>query len=124
MNNKQKPILPKEDEFSKQIKNTPLEKFGNHLINFFSSWTFLVLHLLFFAFWLLIGLYYDLLTFWVSLEAIILSILILIRTKIEQESDRQRAIKDYKIDLSVAKKLKDLEKEIAELKDILKEKQK
>lgn len=115
------PIFSKEDEFSKQIKDTLLEKFGNRLISFFSSWTFLILHIIFFAVWLSFGLYYDLLTFWVSLEAIILAILILIRTKIEQESDRQRAIKDYKIDLSVAKKLKEMEKQIKELKELVKE---
>ncbi len=124
MPNSQIPHLelpPKEDEFSKQINRTNIEKLENQLINFFSSWVFLLLHIVVFVLWLLADLHYDLLTFWVSLEAILLSILILIRSKIEQRSDRQRAIKDYKIDLSVAKKVKELEKEIKEMKRLLEE---
>jgi len=114
-------LTPKEDEFSKQINRTNIEKLENQLINFFSSWVFLLLHIVVFVLWLLADLHYDLLTFWVSLEAILLSILILIRSKIEQRSDRQRAIKDYKIDLSVAKKVKELEKEIREMKEMIRQ---
>jgi uncharacterized membrane protein len=112
-------IFNKEDEFSKQVKDTKLEIFQNRLIKFFGSWVFLILNLAFFVGWVLLNLNYELLTFLVSLEAIILAILLLIHSNLEQESDRQRAIKDYKIDLSIAKKVKRIDQEIKEIKNKL-----
>jgi uncharacterized membrane protein len=110
---KEKPL---EDEFSKTTKDTFLEKLGNTIIDFCSSWLFLFLNIIFFTFWLISGYGFNLLTLWVSLEAIILTVLILIQNKKVEKSDRNRSIKDYKIDTSMAKRLKRIEKKLDKLK--------
>jgi uncharacterized membrane protein len=108
-----------EDEFTQEIRNTVPKKIGKGLIRATGSWAFLAINLIFFAFWMLSERHYDLLTFWVSLEAIILSILILINVNQESLSDRRRSIKDYKIDLSVAQRVKRVEEELKELRKLL-----
>lgn len=109
-----------EDEFSVETKNEFQERIGDKFISFTSSWLFLFLNVLFFLIWVWLGLYYDILTFIVSLEAIILTILILISNTIKEKSDRERAIKDYKMNYSVAKKVKRMENDIKEIKSLLK----
>jgi uncharacterized membrane protein len=104
-----------EDEFSIITKDSFGEKIGNVIIEFASSWVFLVLNIAFFSVWLLSGLNFDLLTMWVSLEAIVLTVLILIQNKHVEKSDRNRSIKDYKIDVSTAKRLKRMESKLDEL---------
>lgn len=116
---KAKKEAPIEDEFSLKSKDTPLEKIAHGLISWVGSWTFLALNFLWFVLWILLGLHYDWLTFWVSLEAIVLSILILINENREIRSDRERAIKDYKIDLGTARRLKDIEKQLQEIRSLL-----
>jgi len=108
-----------EDEFTQEIRNTIPKKIGKGLIKATGSWVFLILNLVFFAWWMLLGRHYDLLTFWVSLEAIVLSILILINVNQESLSDRRRSIKDYKIDLSVAQRVKRVEEELKKLRELL-----
>ncbi len=108
-----------EDEFSVAAKDTFPEKLGNSIINFVGSWTFLIINVVFFALWLIFRLYYDWLTFWVSLEAIVITLLILINATIKEKNDRQRAIKDYKIDLSVAKRLKKVEERLKKIEEKL-----
>ncbi|OQX50810.1 hypothetical protein B5M47_03085 [candidate division CPR3 bacterium 4484_211] len=108
-----------EDEFSREAKDSTLEIIEYKLTAFIGSWLFLWLNMLFFILWVVFRLQYNLLTFLVSLEAIILAILILINENREIVSDRKRAIKDYKIDLTTARKLKNLEKEIKEIKEIV-----
>ncbi len=103
-----------EDEFSIKAKDSFGEKVGNAIIGFASSWAFLIINIFFFAVWLLSGLNFDLLTMWVSLEAIVLTVLILIQSKQLEESDRSRSIKDYKIDASMAKRLKRMELKLDE----------
>ena len=103
-----------EDEFSIKAKDSFGEKVGNAIIGFASSWAFLIINIFFFAVWLLSGLNFDLLTMWVSLEAIVLTVLILIQSKQLEESDRSRSIKDYKIDASMAKRLKRMESKLDE----------
>ncbi|MBU0708859.1 DUF1003 domain-containing protein [Patescibacteria group bacterium] len=108
-----------EDEFSRELTNSMVEKFLRRVVGWVGSWFFLFLNVIWFFIWIICGRYYDLLTFWVSLEAIILAILILINGNRGLESDRNRAIKDYKIDLSTARKLKNIEKEIKELRSYI-----
>ncbi len=116
MNKKQeKKSLTLEDEFSIKTKDSFGEKFGNSIIDFASSWTFLIINIILFTVWLLSGLNFDLLTMWVSLEAIVLTVLILIQSKQLEVSDRSRSIKDYKIDSSMAKRLKRIEIKLDEL---------
>lgn len=106
-----------QDEFSKKNEDTFAEKLGSKIIDFISSWIFLFINIIFFTFWLITGYNYNLLTFWVSIEAIILTIFILIQNKQVEKSDRNRSIKDYKIDTSVAKRLKRMEKKMDKLVD-------
>ena len=108
-----------EDEFSAGMKDTFSEKLGQGIVNFIGSWLFLLLNIVIFALWLILKLSYNQLTFWVSLEAIVLSVLILINANKETENDRKRAIKDYKIDMSVAQRVKGMEREIKEMKEKL-----
>jgi len=100
---KDKKLPVYEDEFSIKAKDSFGEKFSNAIIDFSASWIFLIFNILFFTFWLLSGLNFVLLTMWVSLEAIVLTILILIQTKQVEKSDRSRSIKDYKIDQTTEK---------------------
>lgn len=104
-----------EDEFSRETKNTPSEKLAKKIIDLVGSWTFLFFNLAIFAGWLLLNLNYNYLTFWVSLEAIVLTVLILIKANKDEASDRNRNIKDYKIDTSIAKRIKTVEKKIDEI---------
>ncbi len=106
-----------EDEFSQAAVSKLSERISRKIIGWTGSWTFLVLNLVFFALWPVFKLPYNLLTFWVSLEAIVLSLLILINANRESIHDRSRAVKDYKIDLTIAKKVKEIEKKINQIKD-------
>jgi len=108
-----------EDEFSAGMKDTFSERLEQGIVNFIGSWLFLLLNIVFFVLWLILKLSYNQLTFWVSLEAIVLSVLILINANKETENDRKRAIKDYKIDMSVAQRVKGMEREIKEMKEKL-----
>ena len=107
------------DEFTAQAEDTWVERMEIKLVGLIGSWWFLLANVVWFAVWIGLGLNFEWLTFWVSLEAIILSILILINENRELEHDRERAIKDYKIDLSVAKKIKSLEKKLDQVIDKL-----
>jgi uncharacterized membrane protein len=111
-----------EDEFSRQTKDELKEKIGNLIIDFSSSWSFLFLNVIFFTVWLSGGFDYNTLTLIVSLEAIILSVLLLIGGGIKEKSDRERAIKDYKMNYSMAKKIKNIEMEVRKIKNILNKK--
>ncbi len=106
-----------EDEFSAGMKDTFSERLEQGIVNFIGSWLFLLLNIVFFVLWLILKLSYNQLTFWVSLEAIVLSVLILINANKETGNDRKRAIKDYKIDMSVAQRAKGIEREIKEIKE-------
>ena len=101
-----------EDEFSIKTKDSFAEKTGNAIIDMTASWWFLIFNLAFFFSWLVSGLNFELLTMWVSLEAIVLTVLILIQSKQVEKSDRSRSIKDYKIDTSMAKRLKRMESKL------------
>lgn len=103
------------DEFTAKTEDTWLERMEIKLVGVIGSWAFLLANVVWFTVWIVGGHDFEWLTFWVSLEAIILSILILINENRELEHDRERAIKDYKIDLSMAKRIKRLEKKIDRL---------
>jgi uncharacterized membrane protein len=104
-----------EDEFSSATKDSFKEKLGQGLISIIGSWPVVFIHIAFFGVWLWQGWHYEWLTFWVSLEAIILALLILIEANDKSESDRQRAIKDYKVNMSVAQKVKEMDKKLDEI---------
>lgn len=109
-----------EDEFSLKAKDTFIEKVERFLVKRVGSWSFLVVNLIWFAVWIYYDWNFEKLTFWVSLEAIVLAVLILINANKEIEHDRERAIKDYKIDATVAKRVKEIEKDLTEIKSRLK----
>jgi len=111
-----------EDEFSYQTKDDWSEKVGEVVIRTVGSWWFLFLNILAFILWIVFKLHYDWLTFWVSLEAIVLTVLVLIAENVEKDSDRSRAIKDYKIDLSTAQRLKKIEEKITRIEGLLQKK--
>lgn len=103
------------DEFTAQAEDTWVERMEIRLVKGIGSWWFLLVNLIWFAIWIVGDYNFEKLTFWVSLEAIVLAVLILINENKELKHDRERAIKDYKIDLSMAKKIKSLEKQMEKL---------
>ena len=108
-----------EDEFSIATKDSFIERFGIIIIDFVGSWLFLIINIVAFALWLIFNLHYDWLTLWVSLEAIIITVLILIYATKTEKSDRQRAIKDYKIDILIVKKLRRMEERLKNIEEKL-----
>ena len=107
------------DEFTAQAEDAWVERMETKLVKGIGSWWFLLINLVWFVVWIVGDYNFEKLTFWVSLEAIVLAVLILINENKELKHDRERAIKDYKIDLSMAKKIKSLEKKLNQVIDKL-----
>ncbi len=103
------------DEFTAQAEDTWVERVETRLVKGIGSWWFLLVNIIWFVIWIVGDYNFEKLTFWVSLEAIVLAVLILINENKELKHDRERAIKDYKIDLSMAKKIKNLERQIEKM---------
>lgn len=90
------------------LARTGAQKFADAIAVFTGSWTFLVLHAIWFFFWI----YYNvepfpfgLLTMIVSLEAIFLSTIILISQNRQSQRDRIQASADYETNLEAKKEI-------------------
>lgn len=85
------------------------------------SWTFLVIHVIWFAVWLAWKIDINLLTMIVSLEAIILMILLLMAQNRQSTSDNIRDEADYQADLRSMKASENILLQIKEIKKEIKE---
>lgn len=68
------------------------------LIALFGTWKVFLLHIVGFSIWIYYGWEINSLTFWVSLEAILLSLLILMSQNRQTKFDRRQALADFEID--------------------------
>lgn len=115
-------------------KKTLLDRLGNAIAWLMSSWWGVILHSTWFGVWLIFNFNLDLLTLWVSLEAIFIGIFLLMSSnKAEIERDRKEfraqkrqmevlkhdVVLDKRADrrqLEMIKMLRGLEKEIKTIK--------
>ncbi len=85
------------------------------VVALFGTWQMLVLHIIWFGTWMVLGLEIQELTFWVSLEAILLSLLILISQQRQTDFDRIRAWTDLEIDRMAEKQTRILMEMVKEV---------
>ena len=98
-------------------------QFIDSMNDWVGSWTFLYLHIIWFAVWIVFKLEHYVLTLAVSLEAIILMILLLMtqnrqsaRDDIRDESDLQADLRSAKLTEEIVKNLKTMQADINYLK--------
>jgi len=100
---------------SKQLENLERIRIIDSMNSWVGSWSFLFIHLVWFALWLVLDLDINMLTMVVSLEAIILMILLLMAQNRQGLKDDLRDEADYQADinsLDTAQKIFDEVKEI------------
>ena len=100
---------------SKQLENLERIRIIDSMNSWVGSWSFLFIHLVWFALWLVLDLDINMLTMVVSLEAIILMILLLMAQNRQSLKDDLRDEADYQADinsLDTAQKIFDEVKEI------------
>ncbi len=123
-------------EEAKVQQKTLTEKMTAAIAHFFGSWWAIVFHTFWFAIWLVFNFNLEILTLWVSLEAIFIGIFLLMASnKSEIERDKKEAAEQLRqrkmigVDISMDRKqtgemgevkesLKRLEKQIAHLTKI------
>ena len=75
-----------------------LDNIVDRVISLFGTWKVFILHIIGFTVWVKYDWDINLLTFWVSLEAILLSLFILMSQNRQTEFDRRHAKADFEID--------------------------
>ncbi len=108
-----------------------IEKLADFLTNFFGTVTFLTSNLLFFTLWIIFNLDivpgfpvfdpypFGMLTMIVSLEAIVLTIIILISQNRTSRQDKSRAEADYQVNVKAEKMIIEISKKLDKvLKDV------
>ncbi len=88
--------------------------------NFVGSWAFVYIHIVWFGFWILLPVEpfpYGLLTMVVSLEAILLSTLIMMAQNRQAERDRHQADADYKTNVEAKVEIEELQTRLARIED-------
>ncbi len=91
------------------------QKVADMISNAAGSWTFLIIHAIWFFVWIAFrveGFPYGLLTMIVSLEAIFLSTFILISEKRQSERDHAQATADYETNLQAKEEIEGLMKRL------------
>ena len=84
------------------------------------SWTFVYVHAVFFGLWIVLPVEpfpYGLLTMIVSLEAIMLSTLIMMAQNRQSMRDRHQADADYRTDVAAEQEIEDLQVRLARIED-------
>jgi len=110
---------------AKETKDNIIMRVADWVANFSGSITFLVLHVCFFAMWLIFNstpigfdpFPYNLLTMTVSLEAIILSTLLLFSSNRGAARDRVRADIEYEVNLKAELEVAHLHEKIDEMRE-------
>ena len=105
----------------KHVENrTFSSKFADGMTAFFGSWTFIWIHVIWFALWIVLPVEafpYGLLTMVVSLEAILLSKLIMMSQNRQSDRDRLQADADYEPNIEAKKEIEELQVRLARIED-------
>lgn len=91
------------------------EGFSVELVNIMGSWYSILLHTIWFILWFYYDLDIDMLTLIVSLEAIYLSIFILMASSTQMIHDRRRVLKDYQVDSKTYESIQKLHEKLDSL---------
>ena len=87
---------------------------------FVGSWSFVYLHIVWFGLWMFLPVEpypYSLLTMIVSLEAILLSTLIMMAQNRQGDRDRHQATADYETNLKAKEEIEELQTRLARIED-------
>ncbi len=93
---------------------------ADKIASFVGSWIFVYIHIVFFGVWILLPIEpfpYGLLTMIVSLEAIMLSTLIMMAQNRQAMRDRHQAEADYRTDLQAKSEIEELQVRLARIED-------
>ena len=96
------------------------EVIADTVASFVGSWGFICLHFVFFGFWILLPVEpfpFGLLTLIMSLEAILLSTLILMSQNRQAKRDEARSEADYRTDVEAKKEIEGLETRLARIEE-------
>ena len=96
------------------------DRFADSVADFVGSWTFVLIHVLWFSVWILLPIEsfpYGLLTMTVSLEAIFLTTLVLMSENRQEERDRTQAEADYETNVQAKKEIEELQERLARIED-------
>lgn len=96
------------------------EKLADKVSSFVGSWSFLLLHVIWFTVWILFKVEpfpYGLLTMIVSLEAILLSTIIMISQSRAGDRDRVQAQHDYRINEDAKLEIEELQIAVERIED-------
>lgn len=95
--------------------------FADKVSSFCGSWLFFLLHIVWFAIWIVFHVEpypYGLLTMIVSLEAILLSTIVMISQNRAGDRDRSQAQHDYRVNEDAKQEIEDLQVSIARIETI------
>lgn len=96
------------------------DRFADNVSNFVGSWSFVLIHVLWFSLWILLDIEsfpFGLLTMTVSLEAIFLTTLVLMSQNRQAQRDRTQAEADYETNVKAEEEIEELQKRLARIED-------
>ncbi len=99
-------------------ERTAGERIADKIAAFVGSWPFVYIHVVWFGFWLLYPIEpfpYGLLAVIVSLEAIMLSTVLIMSQNREARRDRRRAEADYETDVGAKKEIEEVRELLARI---------
>lgn len=100
---------------------SPLDHLSDAVARFTGSWTFIGLHIVWFAVWFGFGLGVDHLTLILSVEAIFLVAILLMMSNRQERRDDAREEKDLETDLETERLVLELRKAIKDIRKHQKE---
>lgn len=96
------------------------DRFSDRIADFVGSWTFVIIHMLWFSIWILTPVEafpYGLLTMTVSLEAIFLTTLVLMSQNRQEGRDRIQAEADYETNVKAEEEIEELQQRLARIEN-------
>lgn len=96
------------------------DSIADYIASFVGSWLFIYLHIVWFSIWILLPVEpfpYGLLTMIVSLEAILLSTLIMMSQNRQGDRDRHQAEADFETNVEAKKEIEDLQIRLARIEE-------
>lgn len=96
------------------------DRFAKTVADFVGSWTFLIIHVVWFGAWILLRIEvfpYSFLTTIVSLEAIFLTMLVLMSQNRQAERDRAEAEADYETNVGAKAEVDEVQERLARIED-------
>lgn len=103
-----------------EASRSPGDRFADMIADFVGSWTFVIIHVLWFSIWILFRIEsfpYGFLTMTVSLEAIFLTTLVLMSQNRQSERDRTQAEADYETNVKAKEEIEELQTRLARIED-------